>query len=332
MNKKVVGLFGRKKKIKTSVLPSKSDVLRYYLWLESSTESVFPIIVQKIMEIWSSTGIPTVTKRMVTKSLQNLHENYRYFSKNSARKRTTTYRNKLVNFKEELKCLFDIAECKCHDSDCVKHKLSNEQRTFLIDQRTLKTLKISIDAGAVSDHNDDGEKDEEEEYVSEDENNNSDEANNDPDYVVPTKKRRLAYNTLDISKVSVVADRYRASNTLTAAIATATLESVGLVTPDKTHLVIDNCKVARSRDKMRNSFNSQEDFIGLYCDGRKDTTLFVEKEEGGVNRKSLRKEEHVSLVGQPGNKFLQYIPLDKGCAVDFLAGMTFLLWDVMGRL
>lgn len=39
-------------------------------------------------------------------------------------------------------------------------------------------------------------------------------------------------------------------------------------------------------------------------------------------QKSLRKEEHISLIGQPGNHFLQFVPLDEGCAIHFLHGIT----------
>lgn len=194
----------------------------------------------------------------------------------------------------------------------------------------MKKLKISIkDATAVSDYEQD-----EEEYVSEDESK-FDENGNDQTYVVPTKKRRLAYNTLKLGQVALVADRYKASHTMTAAIATAVLEVVGLVTPENNALVIDKRKVARSRDKIRDSLDSQadEDFLGLYFDGRKDMTLFVEKEDDGIVRKSFGKEEHVSLIGQPGNKFLEYVPLDHGTALDFLTGITNVIdqdFDAMG--
>lgn len=330
--KLTAGLFGRKKNLKTDVLPSKLDILRFYLWINvNGNQSSFPIIVEKVMEIWSSAGIPTVTKRMVTKCLKNLHKKYRKFTMHhKERKKSTSFQKKLAKFKVELKYLFDIAQCKCHESNCVKHNLSKNKRQFLINQRTLKKLKISIkDATAVSDYEQD-----EEEYVSEDESK-FDENGNDQTYVVPTKKCRLAYNTLKLRQVALVADRYKASHTMTAAIATAVLEVVGLVTPENNALVIDKRKVARSRDKIRDSLDSQadEDFLGLYFDGRKDMTLFVEKEDDGIVRKSFGKEEHVSLIGQPGNKFLEYVPLDHGTALDFLTGITNVIdqdFDAMG--
>lgn len=65
-------------------------------------------------------------------------------------------------------------------------------------------------------------------------------------YYIPTKKRRLQFNTLKIGRIAIVADRYKVSDTMTAAIATAAFEVAGMITPENKALVIDKRKIARS--------------------------------------------------------------------------------------
>lgn len=47
--------------------------------------------------------------------------------------------------------------------------------------------------------------------------------------------------------------------------------------------------------------------IGLYFDGRKDKTLYMEKGLDGVYRQKSRKEEHVSLIGEPGHNYIGHV-------------------------
>lgn len=78
-----------------------------------------------------------------------------------------------------------------------------------------------------------------------------------PDDLSKHSKRNLKkYNTLDSTPISAVADRYGVSSTIVAAVATATLQSINLVTKDNTEHVIDPNKVERSRAKLRNKLRS----------------------------------------------------------------------------
>lgn len=99
-------------------------------------------------------------------------------------------------------------------------------------------------------------------------------------------------------------------------------EVAGLVTPQDRNLVIDKAKLSRFRDKVRSSLNSRADEHFLYFDGRQDKTLFTKRHFDGIVRKSLCKGEHVSLIEQLGDHFLQYVSLHEVCAFNFLHGIT----------
>lgn len=117
------------------------------------------------------------------------------------------------------------------------------------------------------------------------------------------------YNKLNLKPVAEVADRFGVSHPATAAIVTTTLQVVGLITQSDQSLVVDEHKVKRSRDKLRQELSSQkvQDFIGLYFDGRKDKTLHIEKGADSVYRSKSKREEHVSLIGEPGKIYIESI-------------------------
>ena len=93
-----------------------------------------------------------------------------------------------------------------------------------------------------------------------------------------------------------------------AAVATAVLQDVGIVTKESSVQVIDKNKLRRARENVRHkimdSINYQP-LNAIYFDGRKDKTLTIKKKDGRSHRKTLV-EEHISLVQEPGSEFLGY--------------------------
>lgn len=148
----------------------------------------------------------------------------------------------------------------------------------------------------------------------------------DDDDFIPQglKKNNKQYNTVNLAPVSAVADRYGVSSTIVAAVATATLQSVNLVTKENSINVIDKKKVQRSREKLRESLRREptKEFIGLFFDGRKDKTLFLEKGKDKILHKVFRKEEHISVIGEPGGNYLGHAALQNGEANSIVAGLT----------
>ena len=98
--------------------------------------------------------------------------------------------------------------------------------------------------------------------------------------------------------------RYQLSDRAGAAIATSTLQDMGIVTNEDKSLVIDPSKLRRERERCRKKI-CQEVFnfkyvSGLYFDGRKDATQVMLE---GPNKKMYRStqlEEHYVLIGELG--------------------------------
>lgn len=120
------------------------------------------------------------------------------------------------------------------------------------------------------------------------------------------------YNNLNVRPIAKVATRYGVSPTAAAAIASATLKVIGLLSPGvDDEFVINRCKVSRSMDKLREELSSQKNdrIIAIYFDGRKDKTMFMKKGADFIQRQSFKKEEHVSLIEQPSGKYVGHLSL-----------------------
>ncbi|GBL85629.1 hypothetical protein AVEN_193097-1 [Araneus ventricosus] len=92
-------------------------------------------------------------------------------------------------------------------------------------------------------------------------------------------------------------DRFGISDRADAAILSAALQDVGIISESNVLNVVDRNKIRRGRTKARTTLLSQvlkdydHDRFGLYFDGRKDRTLSMED-----NRRKVIIEEHGSLV------------------------------------
>jgi hypothetical protein len=310
-----------KKILSTRVLPSKKDILRYYLWLEGNC---FSTIVKNVIDIWKTAGIATVTPQMVMKSLKKLHHEFRHYDNRRSTKKSKNFQQEQTAFKRKLDQLFDIALCKCSgDCTCPENTMSENQRKFLLDQRTTKRMKITEVGKPSTDVTNLG--DTECDSSSYESNSSSSEVDEDDDFVVMDRNAvPKKYNTINLTPIAVVADRYGKSDRVVAAIATATLQVAGKVSKDDNVNVIDRHKVYRWRNKVRTHFSSEpnKEFMALYFDGRKDRTLFMEKGSQNIIRKVFHKEEHISMIGEPGGHYLGHASLKRGKALDIAVGIS----------
>lgn len=137
------------------------------------------------------------------------------------------------------------------------------------------------------------------------------------------KKKLLGkYNTLDIKPLAILCDRYGISDRACAALATSTLEISGTISPENRNLIIDRSKLRRSRNKAREELQSENitNVVGLFFDSKKDKTLYVKKDESYITR-DTRTEEHVSLVAEPGGRYLGHITPLSGTAENVSNGI-----------
>ncbi|GBN78069.1 hypothetical protein AVEN_81878-1, partial [Araneus ventricosus] len=98
-------------------------------------------------------------------------------------------------------------------------------------------------------------------------------------------------------------DRFGISDREGAAIVSAALQDVGIISESNVLNVVDRNKIRRGRTKAKTTLLSQvikdydHDQFGLYFDGRKGKTLSMED-----NRRKVVKDEHISLVKETGSE------------------------------
>ena len=107
-------------------------------------------------------------------------------------------------------------------------------------------------------------------------------------------------------------ERYQVSDR--AAAAHSVLVDVGMVTDDKT-CVIDRSKLRRERERCRQKIQEQQNFRfvnAIYFDGRKDATQIVVQGPNDKHYRSVKLEEHYTVVGEPGSYFLTHFSREYG--------------------
>lgn len=120
---------------------------------------------------------------------------------------------------------------------------------------------------------------------------------------------------LKLPSVALACDRTGVSDRAAALIANAVLEDLGMVSKDNSAMTIDRMKIRRARKSEREACTSVADktlITGLFFDGRKDQTLVYDKNE---NKRKRVVEEHISVVSEPGSKYLGHVKPESGSAL-----------------
>ncbi|GBN23639.1 hypothetical protein AVEN_53531-1 [Araneus ventricosus] len=103
-------------------------------------------------------------------------------------------------------------------------------------------------------------------------------------------------------------DRFGFFDRAGAAIVSAALQDVGIISESNVLNDVDRNKIRPGRTKARTTLLSQvikdndHDQFGLYFDRRKDSTLSME-----YNRRKFIIEEHISLVKEPGSEYIDHV-------------------------
>ena len=161
-------IFDPSKYFGPNVLPTRADVLQCCQEVrrqkgclsEKDKEPSFGDIADKVRSklivIWESASIPTVSKQRIKECLTNLHKKYTTL-KNLLKSKTTSQSNKdekIAAFKEYCSELFNIAACKCVDlsrCSCPKEKkVPAVEHAFYLDQRGKRLMGIaSVDVSEI---------------------------------------------------------------------------------------------------------------------------------------------------------------------------------------
>ena len=121
---------------------------------------------------------------------------------------------------------------------------------------------------------------------------------------------------IDLDHMAREADRYGVSDRATAAIATAVLIDMNIVTKSDTSKTITRQMVRTARAKARRTANilSDKPIDAVYFDSKKDDTCMMAKDESGVLRYSKVKEEHYVLTSEPDGTYMTHVTPTNGTA------------------
>lgn len=272
---KVCPIVGKFKSLRHNTIPSIKNVLSNYLLEKDKliagnecTRNIHSVaflnVLESLLIIWSNHNIPTVLRKRIAFLFDKFNKQRLELLKSYKRdKNKPAFKAKLNYFARKCNVMFDIRDTK--GSTNASERLLNENEEV-----------DSID-GAV-------------ENIPNVESDKSRKCKKLPEKPFPLRNR----NRLNLPTVSSLLDRYKVSNVIGAAISTATLVDVGLITVDDMSNVVDACKIKRAREKHRNELVNLtlEKFEGLYFDGKKDKTSVLSEDR---SKRLIVTEEHVSL-------------------------------------
>lgn len=136
----------------------------------------------------------------------------------------------------------------------------------------------------------------------------------------PAASVKVQKNYDEIPNIALASVRYGIGLRPTAAIATAALIDAGIITEDDTSKVIDKNKVKRAQEKLMRELGEEfeekcREEGGISCilfDGRIDLTNVMMEAEGSVQSFPAKiKEEHYSVVSEPGSNYLFHFTPEK---------------------
>lgn len=346
-------IFGSGCDMPANMLPTYENVLRCVYWHSKENRSKETIststlsrsceeVANKLEETWKRASIPVIDHYSILRKIRSYHDKYRTLLKSyKARKDVESYRKQIDTFRMKAKVLFDISTCTCKsfESCCCKkeRKVPMKEREFLLDQRTERKMVIGSLDRKVTIQKTKAAKRKLEQELYEERNktltgvsscpvdlNNGYKLKRRTEYsaasvTVESEAKKAEDVTPVVTRFPVVArtlDRFGISDRAGAAIVSATLQDVGIISQSNVSNVVDRNKIRRERTKARTILSSQsvlKDYdrgqFGLYFDGRKDRTLYLED-----NRREVKIEEHVSLVKEPGSVYIGHVSLNSGKA------------------
>lgn len=318
---------------------------------DPAVNDIANIVSKKIESLWKKASIPCVSHDRIKKMILDYHKKYRCILKPmKCRKDVPSYKRKCDQFRDHArKTLFDASCCKCKcftDCLCLKErKVPKEEQTFLTDQRTdrkmvmssidvvtTKRNKLAIERKSRLDRFYERQRSTnmtEEPSIVHGSSSSENEGNikEDQEFTIPKSLKRRkrtpspsqkhSRKNLHLPALASACDRTSVSDRAAAIIASSVLHDIASTSEADSSYVIDRSKVRRERLKQRKSLqqsaSSEKPLLSIYFDGRKDTTLIQEQEGNKYYRKRIQ-EEHISLVEEPGSKYMGHLAVKSGSA------------------
>ncbi|XP_037049023.1 uncharacterized protein LOC119083408 [Bradysia coprophila] len=293
---KVCPIVGKFKVLRhnANALPSIKEVLSNYLFEKDEliarkvcTRNVHSMALSNVLDslltIWNRRDIPTASPKRIKFLFDKFNQQRLGLLKSQKRdKNNPRFKAKLNSFTRKCNVVFNIRASTCssdNETNCERsvNEESNADRVELFDDKAIECSNVSCERSIRK-------------------------CKKIPEKLFPLRNR----NRLLLPTVSSLLDRFKLSSTVGAAISSATLVDVGMITETDMSNVIDTCKIKRAREKHRNNLinSSLEKFEGLYFDGKKDKTLVLSQDG---SKRLVITEEHLSLVKEPGSEYIGHI-------------------------
>lgn len=150
-------------------------------------------------------------------------------------------------------------------------------------------------------------------------------SDSDQDYKVETKKssKPVWQMRVQLKSTAILSNRYGVSDRATAAIASSVLHDFGVITDSHSSSVIDKNKIRREKQNINAELCTKSvglPLLGLYLDGRKDDTFVIEQAHSKRYRRII-KEEHYSLIQEPGSLYVGHVTPNSGSSEDIVKSL-----------
>lgn len=309
------------------------------------------LVLKRVTDVWSSASIPVVSVTRMEQLLQHDVSTYQQLNKSFKRdSEKDAFKKKVSDFHDQLRVLFDVAACKCNSCICkcsLQDKVPAAERDFLQDQRTSRKMIIGpVDKKTTAMLRKREERKAIEEIrankrpledvsassssaVCASDDKTSENCIEDADFNVPAlSANRSRVKLPRLTSFARKCDRFGIGDRAAASLASSLLQDLSLseVSSDETMpttkdpLIIDKSKVRRERTKTQREVTEQEfqdtTLEALFFDGRDDNTLTIETTSDGRQHQRVVKENHLSLVKQPGDEYFGHVTSESHRAED----------------
>lgn len=324
-------IFGICSGFKSNRLPTNADVLKHFLFYRRKghdCDSKFEYIVNttsEIQNIWMKTKIPIILKKSIQNKVIRLLEDYDAVFKYTSDPKFDSIAQKFRD--KNIEELFDIAACKCTETcKCAYvYKIPMCERDFLADQRSSRQMVLdsgSVGAAASSRMESPRPKRSKKDTIA-------------PSNVekIRVKERRstpIVTRNLTLENTVRESQRNNVSPQVTATVLNAFMKDIQA---GNEHNAIDRNKIIRETKKFNSKLETthiqkiellfqNRECIGLFFDGKKDkTNMYAQNDESRNPR--VEKEDHYTLVFQPGNQFYSHVTPTKHDA----SGIAECIWN-----
>lgn len=310
------------KPLSLNKIPSYLDVLQGFIhekakWMSNACTREEPrvsiiagIVTEKLQRIYRAAEIETIRKDKIKSKVVNAYNSRLTLLKISRSERhKPAFLKKKAMFESRMSNTFQVASSNAIPRQRNKSSNRSQDKGLFISQDVLDKKRPAAILSRQKSYAVAMEEEEHENMVVNDEVNDE----YDPDYELQRVKKSSPKKQMDMSEIVEVKSRYSSSCREVSAIVNATLRSVGLEPS------VDKSTIQRAeKRKFKEIEEAPVTFTGgLYYDSRKDLSIFSKRkktEDGFKFYRVIKRQEHYSLVSEPGGTFLGFVNAKDGTA------------------